>query len=208
MSTRAKFIQKEYKYLKSNPDKVIIGIDEAGRGSWAGPLSIAAVAFSQNLKKIKGLTDSKQVSYNSRLDLYKKIQSTTNYWHLFISNQQIDHLGLSKCLKEGIEKLAKLAKADYILLDGNCTFKADTSCPIETIVKGDQKLVTVAAASIIAKVKRDLELEQQANNYPLYEFQNHFGYGTRKHRELLEKLGPCNIHRHSFEPVKSLIQSK
>lgn len=207
MSTRAKFIQKEYKYLKSNPDKVIIGIDEAGRGSWAGPLSIAAVAFSQNLKKIKGLADSKLLNHSSRLDLYKKIQTTTNYWHIFICHQQIDIQGLSKCLKEGIEKLAKLAKADYILFDGNCTFKAKTSCPIETVIKGDQKLITVAAASIIAKVERDLELKKQANSYPQYEFQNHFGYGTRKHRQLLEEHGPCNIHRHSFEPIKSLIQS-
>jgi len=185
----------------------IAGIDEAGRGPLAGPVSAAAVilpkGFSHEL-----LDDSKKLSEKRREILYEEITNRDDIiWAM--SYGDVEEIETINILKSTHASMARAAQAlsvvpDYCLIDGLPVpgFPIDS----EGIVKGDGKSLSIAAASIIAKVSRDRLMLEYAEEYPEYGFERHKGYGTKIHMEALRKHGPCPIHRKTFAPVAKLIQ--
>ncbi|MBQ7802394.1 ribonuclease HII [Candidatus Saccharibacteria bacterium] len=195
--------------------KSILGIDEVGRGPWAGPLVIGAVILPRDSSGelpdwTEKLTDSKKLSKKKREEFSKEILEKALATGLgWVSSREIDELGLSKSLKlatrRAIEEI-KLRKVPFseIVIDGTVNFLAGT--PLENYVsnlkKADFLIKEVSAASIIAKVARDSYMESLAELYPGYGFEKHVGYGTAAHKLALETFGPCLEHRTSFRPVR------
>lgn len=185
---------------------MVIGIDEAGRGPWAGPLTVAAVGLNENTE-IPGLTDSKLLSPARRSALLPAIQSRAHFIHIvWISSAQLDELGLSQAMYLAVGSLVKHlpAQAKELIIDGNVNYGREAGA--RALVKADALIPAVAAASIVAKVRRDAYMERMANRYRLYGFDKHKGYGTAAHRQALEQFGPSNLHRLSFKPVQSLLK--
>lgn len=190
----------------------ILGIDEVGRGPWAGPLVIGAVILPDPKPDwVQDLRDSKKLSPKKREKLSTLILAEATASGLgWVSSTEIDQIGLSEALnlatRRALKSLPKTAKFSQIIIDGNRNFLAGT--PIEnrvsTLVKADDAIKEVAAASIIAKVARDGFMCKLAEKYPGYSFEKHKGYGTAAHRTALEKLGPCPEHRQSFAPVAKI----
>jgi len=185
----------------------VIGIDEAGRGPWAGPVSIAAYIFQPALHTIDGIQDSKKISKKKRQEIFSKLINTPeNILHVFQKPETIDKLGIGKAIEKSIDDIVKKIALKYpktrnfFLIDGY--FKSNFDCEYELVKKGDSKFYSIAAASIIAKVKRDRIMYEFAKKYPQYGFDKHVGYGTKFHRIALNKHGPCPIHRMSFRPIK------
>jgi ribonuclease HII len=175
----------------------LCGIDEAGRGPLAGPLTIAGVILHQT---IEGLNDSKKLTEKKREELFDIITRNSIYHIARFSAAQIDELGLSVCLAAGLrEIMSALGEADY-LYDGNSKFGVSG---LRTMVKADATVPEVSAASILAKVTRDREMQELALQYPQYGFDGHKGYGTASHIEALRLYGQCEIHRKTFK-LKSL----
>jgi len=177
----------------------LLGIDEAGRGPLAGPLCVAGVVLK---KEIKELNDSKKLSEKKREELFDIVIENSDYHIVFKSSHDIDTKGISKCLKESIEEILEKVSHDKVIFDGNSTFGVSG---IETLIKADAKIPEVSAASILAKVSRDRYMKKIAKKYSLYQFEKHKGYGTKAHRELIQKYGRCKEHRESFK-IKSLRQ--
>ena len=197
--------QVEDKYLAQGY-RLIAGVDEAGRGAWAGPIVAGAVVFTDH--NILGLRDSKKLSPAQREKLYEKIISSAVCWNAgIVTRDEIDQIGIGPANKLVLERaVAGLKPApDVVLIDA---FKIDSTCPTESIIKGDAKVNTIAAASIIAKVTRDRLLVEAHKNFPAYGFDQHKGYGTESHRQAINEFGTCPLHRISFEPMKSMIKSK
>lgn len=176
--------------------KPLCGIDEAGRGCIAGSLVMAGVILE---KPVDGLMDSKKLSQKRREELYDKIIKNSIYHIISFSAKEVDELGLSKCLHNGLLSIKEHIDADY-LFDGNSTFGVEG---IDTMVKADDKIQEVSAASILAKVTRDNEMKRFAIQFPMYGFEKHKGYGTKAHTEALVKYGRCVVHRTTFK-VKGL----
>ena len=177
---------------------VICGVDEAGRGPLAGPVCAAAVILPPNLE-IPGLTDSKKLSDKRRRELFPLImEQAVAYGIGFASHEEIDQINILQATFLAMERaLAQLSvKPDLALIDGNR--KKDFGIPVETVVKGDSLSASIAAASVLAKVSRDDVMLAMAEEYPGYGFEIHKGYGTKKHYEALQALGPSPIHRMSF----------
>jgi len=173
------------------------GIDEAGRGPLAGPLTIAGVILH---RPIIGLNDSKKLSEKKRELLFDEIILHSTYYIARFDALQIDELGLSACLASGLrEIMAAIGEADY-LYDGNSTFGVSG---LKTLVKADATVPEVSAASILAKVSRDREMVKLAALYPQYGFEGHKGYGSSSHIDAIREYGYCEIHRKSFK-LKSL----
>lgn len=184
-------------------DGPVAGIDEAGRGPWAGPVVAAAVILDP-AKVPRGLNDSKQVAPELRAKLYDKIMvSALAVKAVVIEADEIDRINIfqatMKAMREAVDGLA-LAPV-HALIDGNRAPK-DMACPVQTIIDGDAISQSIAAASIIAKVTRDRMMIERAKMHSAYGFERHKGYGTRAHAEALLRLGPCPEHRRSFEPVR------
>ena len=180
-----------------NKIKPLCGIDEAGRGPLAGSLVMAGVVLTG---VVEGLMDSKKLSEKKREALYPLVIENSDYHIVSFSAQEVDELGISKCLHQGLQRIQKhLPNVDY-LFDGNSTFGVDN---ITTMVKADDKVAEVSAASILAKVTRDREIVKMAKLYPEYGFEKHKGYGTKAHMEALVKYDRCEIHRKTFR-VKGL----
>jgi len=177
--------------------KPLCGIDEAGRGPLAGPLVIAGVVL---LNSIDGLRDSKKLTQKSREKLYLQIISTSKYHIVTISHNDIDRYGISKSINYGINEIKRAMGDISYLFDGNSTFGVEG---ITTMVKADDKIDEVSAASILAKVTRDRIMDSYAIEYPKYGFERHKGYGTKAHIEALKIYGRSHIHRKSFR-VKAL----
>ncbi|MBV5320453.1 MAG: ribonuclease HII [Sulfuricurvum sp.] len=176
---------------------VLCGIDEAGRGPLAGPLTIAGVILRH---PIEGLNDSKKLTEKKREELFEIIIQNSDYHIARFSAEQIDDLGLSACLAAGLrEIMSTLGEADY-LYDGNSKFGVSD---LRTMVKADATIPEVSAASILAKVTRDREMVKLAPLYPKYGFEGHKGYGSASHIEAIRLYGHCEIHRKSFK-LKSL----
>ena len=178
-------------------NKPLCGIDEAGRGPLAGSLVMAGVVLTG---EIEGLMDSKKLTEKKREVLYSLVIENSEYHIVSFSAREVDELGISKCLQNGLLSIQKhLPNVNY-LFDGNSTFGVEN---ITTLVKADDKVAEVSAASILAKVTRDREIVKMAKEYPEYGFEKHKGYGTKAHIEALVKYDRCAIHRKTFR-VKGL----
>ena len=178
--------------------KFVCGVDEAGRGPLAGPVFAAAVILPEG-KIIEGVNDSKKLSEKKREELFDKIREEAFAYSIaYASEKEIDELNILNAtylaMKRAVEGLN--IKADYALIDGNRM--PPLNIEGETIVKGDAKSASIAAASILAKVSRDRLMLELAEKYPQYQFEKHKGYGTKLHYEMLDKYGPSNIHRQTF----------
>lgn len=176
----------------------ICGVDEAGRGPLAGPVCAAAVILPHNTV-IEGVNDSKKLSEKKREYLFDIIrEQAVSYCIAFASVEEIEEINILNAamlaMKRAVEGLN--ISADYAMIDGNKI--PDLSIPAECIVKGDAKSMSIASASVLAKVARDRLLYKYDNEYPEYGFGKHKGYGTKQHREALIKYGPCKYHRPSF----------
>lgn len=185
--------------------RCVAGVDEAGRGPWAGPVVAAAVVLDQAAIP-DGLDDSKRLSAARRDALFEQIVRQAETAVVVLDARVIDEMNIlqatMKAMAEAVKKLPVTPQA--VLVDGNRL--PVLSCPAEALVKGDMRSVSIAAASIVAKVTRDRMMIALDDAYPGYGFASHKGYGTRQHVESLEKLGPCAAHRRSFAPVKRLLQ--
>ena len=174
-------------------DKNLCGIDEAGRGPFAGPLVVAGVLLK---KQIDGLNDSKKLSEKKREILFDIIKQNSIFEIVFIDNNTIDKDGLSLCLQNALKQIISKIEAKTYLFDGNTTFGIENlTCKI----KADQTIPQVSAASILAKVSRDRYMCDIANTYPQYCFEKHKGYGTKLHKDAIRKYGLSSIHRKSFK---------
>jgi len=199
---------REVEYFNQGLD-LIIGIDEVGRGAWAGPLYLCAYVYSKSEKWIEGIKDSKLLSKKKREILQKQFNKNSNKL-IIISNEEIDKLGLgvamNKALKELIDDVRNSFKYKKLLFFVDGYFKGDWGDDVKFEAKADRNIYSVACASVIAKVLRDNEMLALSKVYPEYNFELNVGYGTKSHIEVLEKLGPCEIHRKSYKPVKEVIQ--
>ena len=178
--------------------KAVCGVDEAGRGPLAGPVCAAAVILPENTI-IEGVNDSKKLSEKKREALFDVIkEQVLSYSIAFASVEEIEEVNILNAtmlaMKRAVEGLD--VKADYAMIDGNRL--PDLSIDSEFIVKGDAKSMSIACASILAKVSRDRLLYEYAEEYPEYLFDKHKGYGTKAHVEAIKKYGPCPYHRLSF----------
>lgn len=192
----------DYSYeisAKENGYNYICGVDEAGRGPLAGPVCAAAVILPEGAV-IEGLNDSKKLSEKKREALFDVVKETAIAWSVaFASVEEIEEHNILNAtfiaMNRAIEGLQ--TKADFALVDGN-RVPRDIKIPCQTVVKGDSLSMSIAAASILAKVTRDRLMLELDGKYPLYEFKKHKGYGTALHMELIRKYGPSECHRPSF----------
>ena len=181
--------------------KNIVGVDESGRGALAGPIVAAAVILPKEFYEIDfHFYDSKRISPKKRLELFKVITRDCLWSYATLSSKIIDKIGVGKAnlivLKKAILRLAKKIQIDFVLIDA---FEIDCGIPYLSLIKGDLKSPSIAAASIIAKVIRDKFMIKISKRYPEYGFEKHKGYGTLFHREKIKELGPiANFHRFSF----------
>ena len=176
----------------------LAGVDEAGRGPLAGPVFAAAVILADDVI-IEGINDSKKLSEKKRELLYDEIcEKAISYCVASVDEKEIDDINILqatfKAMRNAVSGLS--VTPDYVLIDGNKS--PSTSFAEETVVKGDSKSMSIAAASILAKVSRDRYITGIADKYPGYGFEKHKGYGTKAHYEAIEKLGICPIHRKTF----------
>ncbi len=188
-------IEKEKKTEGYN---LICGVDEAGRGPLAGAVYAAAVILPQDIV-IPGLNDSKKLSEKRREELFEIIiEKAKAYSIASVGEKRIDEINILNATFEAMNKAVNSLsiQPDYVLIDGNRI--KGMSIPHETVVKGDAKSASIAAASILAKVIRDRYITKLAEKYPEYGFEKHKGYGTATHNEAILKYGPCEIHRRTF----------
>lgn len=203
---RVKNMLEKENSLISSGYKFICGVDEAGRGPLAGPVFAAAVILPEG-EIIEGINDSKKLTPKKRDELYDIIcEKAVAYASASVDEKVIDEINILNAtflaMKTAVEKLS--VKPDFVLVDGNRL--PDLAYPSEAVVKGDAKSISIAAASIIAKVERDRYITEQAKIYPEYGFEKHKGYGTKAHTEAILKYGACPIHRKSF--LKKITEGK
>lgn len=184
---------------------MILGIDEVGRGSWAGPLVVGAVVLGG--AEIDGLTDSKKLTKIQRQKMDIEIrEKATGFGLGWVDAKTIDEIGLAKSLEIATKLAVEQVKAPYheIIIDGTVNFLATTNKGqyVTTLKKADLLIPSVSAASIIAKVARDKFMEEQEKLYPGYKFDRHVGYGTEAHRKAIDKLSVTPLHRLSFKPLR------
>jgi len=175
----------------------LCGIDEAGRGPIAGPLVVAGCILNKN---VEGLTDSKKLTEKRREKLFPLIEENSEYHVVIKSAQEIDEMGLSKCMSSALEEILSSLTCKEYLFDGNTTFGVSN---LKTQVKADVDVPEVSAASILAKVTRDRIMVELSASYPEYALEKHKGYGTKLHVEMIKQYGYSDIHRKSFK-LKSL----
>lgn len=181
-----------------------LGIDEVGRGPWAGPMVIGAVVLGN--AKIDGLNDSKKLSAKKRealaYEIKEKALAVATGW---VSSVEIDTLGLSEALKLATRRAVEKINVEYdkIIIDG--TIKLIDNEKVTTLPKADGLIPAVSAASIVAKVARDMYMVKLGEKYPEYGFSNHVGYGTKEHKQALEKYGAISEHRKSFRPIAEIL---
>jgi len=184
----------------------IAGVDEAGRGPLVGAVVAAAVVLDEE-NPIAGLNDSKKLTAKKREQLALEIKAHARAWAISsVGSQVIDEINiLQACLlamKQAVESLS--IQPDFALIDGNKL--PQLGCDAAAIVKGDARVAAIAAASILAKVERDRQMDELHHAFPEYEFNRHKGYPTKVHFALLEEFGPCEEHRRSFGPVRRLLE--
>ena len=185
---------------------LMAGVDEAGRGPLAGPVVAAAVILDPK-RPIEGLQDSKKLSEKRREQLFDLINNQSiAHAVAVVSHVEVDRINILQAtlmaMKMAVAKLS--IQPDHVWIDGNQAPNID-GVIIKTIIKGDQKVTAISAASILAKVTRDRIMYDYDREYPGYGFAGHKGYGTKAHRDAISRLGPCAIHRRSFAPVKDYV---
>ncbi len=205
-------IEKE---LLSEGYKIIAGIDEAGRGALAGPLSLGMVIYPVSIyndtpETVTGsIADSKKLTSKKRVEALSVIKSLSlAHSSVFISHAEIDRSNINIATEKGIHKLLAKSdiKPDIIIMDGNFKFKFDI--PFLSVVKGDNRSISIASASIVAKVLRDQLMDRIHLKYPDYGFSRNKGYGTKDHLESLGSRGFSSVHRKSYEPVRSMVDNR
>jgi ribonuclease HII len=195
--------------------RYIAGADEAGRGALAGPLAVGIVIYDiislkdevEELQRF--IRDSKKLTPSAREKSFSLIESKAlSYYVSMVSHDVVDQINVNgateTALVEGLKKLQVEPQA--VLFDG--TFSFNTTIPFFSAKKGDSRSLSIASASIMAKVTRDRYMVEMSSRYPEYSFHTHKGYGTARHREAIDRHGPCPIHRMTFEPVRSLRESR
>ena len=200
----------DYSYEKAAETSgfnIICGVDEAGRGPLAGPVCAAAVILPEDLE-IEGLNDSKKLSEKKREQLFDIIiEKAISYCVAYGTLEEIEEKNILNAtflaMNRAIDGLN--IKPDFALIDGN-KIPTGINVPAAAVVKGDAKSMSIAAASILAKVSRDRLLMEYDKKYPQYQFAKHKGYGTKLHTDLIKEFGPCEIHRLSF--LKNILGEK
>ena len=202
-----------YKYEKELWNKgleYIGGVDEVGRGPLVGPVVTACVVLPKDFK-LDGLTDSKKLTEKKREEYYEYIiNHCICYATGECSPEEIDKYNILEAtkiaMKRAIDKVNENIKLDYILIDGNMRFNFDYK--YESIVKGDAKSISIAAASVVAKVTRDRMLIELDKKYPMYGFKDHKGYPTKKHIEAVMKYGLIDGYRKTFKPISDILEKE
>ncbi|ANU10536.1 ribonuclease HII [Planococcus antarcticus DSM 14505] len=191
-------------YRKLNSD-FVAGIDEAGRGPLAGPVVTAAVILPEDCSSLIGLDDSKQLSRAKRDQFAEIIKRIAVSYAVHVQPpEEIDRINIYQATRSSMTEaaLALSPKPVVVLADA---MMLELPMPCQSIIKGDAKSLSIAAASILAKTGRDALMADYAVQYPQYGFEKHAGYGTKEHVAALGKHGPCKIHRTTFEPIKSIL---
>jgi ribonuclease HII len=183
--------------MRENYEFNLCGIDEAGRGPFAGPLVVAGVILKEPVEE---LNDSKKLTEKKREVLFPLIQAKSEFHIVFKSAEDIDSFGISRCLSDSIKEIMKTLDAKQYLMDGNTAFGIRD---LNYLIKADGLIDEVSAASILAKVSRDRYMCEIAKKYPEYSFEKHKGYGTKAHIEAIKKNGYSPLHRRSFK-IKQL----
>jgi len=185
-------------------NKILAGVDEVGRGCLAGPVISCAIILKKNINK-KILKDSKTISFKNRLKIADHIKKNSWYAIGVASVIEIDKYNIFNAtllsMERAIKKLKK--KPNLFLVDGTHAPKKLKNS--KTIIKGDQKIKCISAASIVAKVYRDLYMIKLANKFPKYKWHKNFGYGTSQHLNALKKFGVTSYHRKSYKPVHNIL---
>lgn len=196
----------KYEQAAAEGYRLVAGVDEAGRGPLAGPVFAAAVILKEGAV-IDGINDSKKLSEKKREELFEKIKENAVAYSVYSADEKtIDDVNILNAtymaMNGAVDGLAVMP--DFVLIDGNSIKNMQT--PHRTVVKGDAKSISIAAASILAKVSRDRFMAEMAEKYPEYGFEKHKGYGTKAHNEAILKYGPSPIHRRTF--LKKLLGDK
>ncbi len=186
------------------------GVDEAGKGPWAGPVTAGAVVIHAAQQVVSSVRDSKLMSAGQRERAFEEIcKKSTAYGVGIVDAQEIDAIGIDMAVKKAMglalaeaEKMLGV-KLSYVIVDGSRTKILDVYLS-QRILKGGLYHYTIAAGSILAKVTRDRIMQEYALEYPEYQFDRHVGYGTKIHQDALKKFGPCPLHRTSYAPIKAL----
>ena len=199
----------EYEHKLNNEGfKVIAGTDEAGRGPLFGPVVATCVVLPPDFK-LDGLTDSKKLSEKKREKFYDYIVENTIWDIGIVSAKEIDEINIYEASRKAmiiaINKVRKKIKVDYVITDA---MPLDLNIPVMPIIKGDAKSITIAAASVIAKVTRDRMMLEEDRKHPEYGFKNHKGYPTKKHLEAINKYGLIDGYRLTYKPVAKIKEQK
>lgn len=190
----------------------VAGIDEAGRGALAGPVAVGAVIFPPGEileTSLQGLRDSKQMTPAQRAEWAVHLHDFALAWGVaFATHDEIDHLGIVPATQLAAQRALQecTCQAEHLLLD--YLFLPESDIPQTKLVKGDQRSLSVAGASVLAKTSRDAYMVDLDEDVPGYMFSEHKGYGTRQHLAAIERLGPSPIHRTSFAPVKNYLLNR
>lgn len=190
---------------------MILGIDEVGRGPWAGPLVVGAVVFGDHIPE--GMTDSKKILKSKHLGLAENIKKEAVAWGLgWVHSEELDEVGLSRALElatlRAVEKFdLEITQYERVIIDGTANFLKDSPLAqlAEVLPKADLLEPSVSAASIIAKQARDAYMTEWAKVYPAYGFETNAGYGVAKHKEAIELYGVTPLHRRSFAPIRKYL---
>ena len=190
--------------IRSSGYHLIAGADEVGRGSLAGPVVAAAVIFGPRGVP-RGIDDSKKLTRLRREELAEQIRRRALAYAIArVEHDSIDRVNIHRASLFALESAVKALQPqpDYVLIDGRFQLP-EVDCPQEAVIKGDSISVSIAAASIVAKVSRDLWMREYDREYPGYGFSSHCGYNTKEHQEAITRMGPCAIHRVTFQGVLS-----
>lgn len=185
----------------------VAGLDEAGRGAWAGPVSAAVVVLppgEQNLKLLAGVRDSKKMTSRQRSFWAEVIHGTVSAWGVgFAEAGEVDEMGIVPATRLAMERALKACGCEVQHLLVDALRLPQVNLPQDALIKGDMRSLSIAAASVLAKTARDDLMRQWDASFPGYGFLHNKGYGTAVHRAALQSLGPCELHRRSFAPVRA-----
>lgn len=200
---KMKVCPNDYEHQFWKEDRVVLGIDEAGRGPLAGPLSVAGVIFPTGYENPE-IYDSKACSEKKRDRLYEVIKEEALWFEIIeVSEADIDHYNILEADRRAMLAIAKEAPSDIVLTDA---MKLPIDKQVIDLIKGDQKSISIAAGSILAKVTRDRIMKKYDAMYPVYGFAKNKGYPTKQHLDAIAKYGITPIHRRSFGPVRAVQQ--